>query len=188
MKHLAVYIWLITLPVACLASRSDPYEEMFDDVEEDHDYLDLINQLDMILKQPINLLEADADEIAHLPWVSPWLARDIISLRQRGELKSIDDLRKIDGIDDRLRVEGLPVSGIRTLVRTGDTPSSERTRMTKRPPQILVTTPESLYILLTSRGGRAMLETARSEALQATGEARSGRDKEGDERQESEDD
>ena len=46
---------------------------------------------------------------------------------------------------------------VRVLVRTGDTPARERAAMAKRPPHILVTTPESLYILLTSAGGRAML-------------------------------
>jgi ATP-dependent Lhr-like helicase len=51
---------------------------------------------------------------------------------------------------------------VRVLVRTGDTPSSARTAMTKRPPHILVTTPESLYILLTSDGGRSMLKTVRT--------------------------
>lgn len=42
-------------------------------------------------------------------------------------------------------------------VRTGDTPSSQRARMAKHPPQILITTPESLYLLLTSQTGRHML-------------------------------
>jgi len=51
---------------------------------------------------------------------------------------------------------------IRVLVRTGDTPARERASMGKRPPHILVTTPESLYILLTSAGGRAMLRTVRT--------------------------
>ena len=44
---------------------------------------------------------------------------------------------------------------IRAAVRTGDTTASERARMLKSPPHILVTTPESLYILLTSASGRA---------------------------------
>ena len=57
---------------------------------------------------------------------------------------------------------GLPEINIRTLVRTGDTPAAERAAMTKRPPHIVVTTPESLYILLTSEGGRRMLQTART--------------------------
>src|SRR5262245_34625353 len=55
---------------------------------------------------------------------------------------------------------GLPE--LRVLVRTGDTKASERTAMTKRPPHILVTTPESLYLLLTSAGGRSMLRTTRT--------------------------
>jgi len=46
---------------------------------------------------------------------------------------------------------------IRVAVRTGDTPASERAKMAKRPPHILVTTPESLYILLTTDKGRAAL-------------------------------
>ena len=48
---------------------------------------------------------------------------------------------------------------IRSLVRTGDTPSATRAAMTRRPPHILVTTPESLYLLLTADGGRRMLRT-----------------------------
>jgi len=51
---------------------------------------------------------------------------------------------------------------IRTLVRTGDTPASERAMMVRRPPHIIVTTPESLFILLTSESGRRMLRTTRT--------------------------
>src|SRR5690606_6153466 len=51
---------------------------------------------------------------------------------------------------------------IRTAVRTGDTPQSERARMRRKPPHILVTTPESLYVLLGSVSGRRMLSTVRS--------------------------
>src|SRR5256885_16818813 len=56
----------------------------------------------------------------------------------------------------------LPDVAIRTLVRTGDTPGAERQAMVKRPPHILVTTPESLYLLLTAERSRAMLRTART--------------------------
>lgn len=48
---------------------------------------------------------------------------------------------------------------IRVAVRTGDTPQSERTAMIKNPPHIIVTTPESLYNLLTSKNGRIILST-----------------------------
>ena len=51
---------------------------------------------------------------------------------------------------------------IRAQVRTGDTPQAERAAMRKSPPHILVTTPESLYLLLTSESGRAMLASTRS--------------------------
>ena len=49
---------------------------------------------------------------------------------------------------------GTPFPEIRAAVRTGDTTPSERQRMAKKPPHILITTPESLHILLTSRSGR----------------------------------
>ena len=49
---------------------------------------------------------------------------------------------------------GTPLPAMRTAVRTGDTPAAERQRMVKQPPHILITTPESLYILLTSESGR----------------------------------
>src|ERR1700730_12511061 len=66
------------------------------------------------------------------------------------------------GIRERLRAQGLPDVEIRTWVRTGDTPAGERERMRRRPPHIIVTTPESLYILLGSQSGRAMLATTRT--------------------------
>ena len=55
---------------------------------------------------------------------------------------------------------GLAAPGIRTAVRTGDTPAWERERMVRRPPHILVTTPESLFILLTAERSRAALRHA----------------------------
>lgn len=61
------------------------------------------------------------------------------------------------GINEELEKMGLSGSGIRVQVRTGDTPASARTKMTKTPPHILVTTPESLYLILTSKNGRLML-------------------------------
>ena len=55
---------------------------------------------------------------------------------------------------------GRPVPEIRTAVRTGDTPAWDRERMVRRPPHVVVTTPESLFILLTAERGRRMLATA----------------------------
>ena len=66
------------------------------------------------------------------------------------------------GIREALRALGLPDVEIRTWVRTGDTPPGERERMRRCPPHIVVTTPESLYILLGSESGRKMLATTRT--------------------------
>lgn len=57
---------------------------------------------------------------------------------------------------------GIDPPAIRTAVRTGDTPSRERQAMLRRPPHILVTTPESLYLLLTSAKSREMLRTVKT--------------------------
>ncbi len=51
---------------------------------------------------------------------------------------------------------GEPFPNIRVMTRSGDTPANERSRMLRRPPDILITTPESLNILLTSRRGRTL--------------------------------
>src|SRR5438552_10816822 len=56
---------------------------------------------------------------------------------------------------------GLRAPAIRTAVRTGDTSAAERRQGAKRPPHVLVTTPESLYILLTSESGRRSLAATR---------------------------
>jgi ATP-dependent Lhr-like helicase len=76
-----------------------------------------------------------------------------------------NDIRKnlvepLAGIQARLTV--FDQVEIRTAVRTGDTTQVERARMRRTPPHILVTTPESLFILLTSASGRAMLATVRT--------------------------
>ena len=69
------------------------------------------------------------------------------------------------GIAEALAAQALPPVAIRTLVRTGDTAQAERERMRRTPPHIVVTTPESLYILLGSASGRAMLATVKTVIL-----------------------
>ena len=66
------------------------------------------------------------------------------------------------GIREELARLGLPDVAIRAAVRTGDTPQGERAALRKHPPHILVTTPESLYILLGSESGRDMLASVKS--------------------------
>ncbi|RDS81532.1 DEAD/DEAH box helicase [Dyella psychrodurans] len=68
----------------------------------------------------------------------------------------------LEGIRAQLQKLGLPDAPIRTAVRTGDTPQPERNLMRKVPPHILVTTPESLYVLMGSLSGREMLKSVRS--------------------------
>jgi len=107
--------------------------------------------IDDLLKQG---LEGQLSEETQVVYVSPLraLSNDIH--------KNLAEPRK--GIRRQLEQLGLPDVEIRAAVRTGDTPSSRRQAMVKKPPHILVTTPESLYLLLTSEGGRGMLRTART--------------------------
>ena len=68
----------------------------------------------------------------------------------------------LSGIREALAARGEPDVDIRILVRTGDTPQHEREGMRRRPPHIVVTTPESLYVMLGSESGRRMLATTRT--------------------------
>lgn len=70
--------------------------------------------------------------------------------------------RPLLGIRAELARQGLADVAIRSAVRTGDSSPSEREALRRRPPHILVTTPESLYVLLGSESGRAMLAGCRS--------------------------
>ena len=92
------------------------------------------------------------DEVAVL-YVSPLkaLANDIrLNLEE-----------PLAGVRDAARAAGLEWAPIRAGLRTGDTPVAERGAMLRRPPQILVTTPESLFILLTSPRFRTKLAAVR---------------------------
>jgi ATP-dependent Lhr-like helicase len=78
-----------------------------------------------------------------------------------------NDVRKnLDGplaeIAELAALRGVPLAPIRTAVRTGDTPAADRQRMRKEAPHILVTTPESLFILLTAERSREMLRSVRT--------------------------
>ncbi|HEV8220269.1 MAG TPA: DEAD/DEAH box helicase, partial [Streptosporangiaceae bacterium] len=68
-------------------------------------------------------------------------------------------LREIAAAAGRLGLTGPAIS---VAVRTGDTAAAERAAMLKHPPDILITTPESLYLLLTAERSRAMLRSART--------------------------
>ena len=96
------------------------------------------------------LLSSNVQSGTSVLYVSPLraLANDV----QKNLLGPIGEIRALD--------PALPE--IRVLVRSGDTPQHERTRMARVPPHMLVTTPESLFILLTSDTGRTILRTVRT--------------------------
>ena len=88
---------------------------------------------------------------------------DRVSVLYVSPLKALgNDIRKnleapLSGIAAELALRGQAAAEIRAEVRSGDTPAAARARMVRRPPHILVTTPESLYLLLTSEKGRDAL-------------------------------
>ncbi|HEX9578201.1 MAG TPA: DEAD/DEAH box helicase, partial [Myxococcales bacterium] len=89
--------------------------------------------------------------------------RDETQVLYVSPLKALaNDVRK-NLLEPLAELRALPeVPEIRAAVRTGDTPQSERQAMLRKPPHVLVTTPESFYLLLTSGGGREMLRTVRT--------------------------
>ncbi|HVN35788.1 MAG TPA: DEAD/DEAH box helicase, partial [Casimicrobiaceae bacterium] len=109
-----------------------------------------LSAIDALVRQGVKAALPDETQVVY---VSPLkaLSNDI-----RNNL-----VAPLAGIRRELESLGLPDVDIRTLVRTGDTPQSERLGMRKRPPHIVVTTPESLYVLLGSESGRRMLATTR---------------------------
>ncbi len=74
--------------------------------------------------------------------------------------------RPLNGIFEKEQLEYASAKAtsfdLKVAIRTGDTPQSERRSMIKTPPHILIITPESLYLLLTSKTGRKMLSTAKA--------------------------
>jgi len=87
-------------------------------------------------------------------YVSPLkaLGNDI----HRNLVTPLEELRRLAS------VEGLSLPDIRVAVRSGDTPARDRARMLRRPPHILITTPESLYLLLTAERSREFLRSTRT--------------------------
>ena len=57
---------------------------------------------------------------------------------------------------------GLPAPDLRVALRSGDTTASRRAAMLKRPPDLLITTPESLYLMVTAERSRAILRRVRT--------------------------
>jgi ATP-dependent Lhr-like helicase len=106
------------------------------------------------------------DDLAHQ--AAAGTLRDETQILYVSPLKALsNDIEKnlrapLEGISREFAAQMLGDAPIRAAVRTGDTPQSERARMRRTPPHILVTTPESLYILLSTESGRKMLRTVRT--------------------------
>ncbi len=101
----------------------------------------------------IGLQQQSLPEQVYIVYVSPLKALSYdIERNLRGPLAGIREYLVSGGYAD---VE------LRVGVRTGDTSYSERQKMARKPPHILVTTPESLYLLLTSASGRRMLQSVK---------------------------
>ncbi|WP_129136635.1 DEAD/DEAH box helicase [Luteimonas sp. YGD11-2] len=112
-----------------------------------------LTAIDMLVREGLATAGGLVDETAVI-YVSPLKAlSNDVQLNLEAPLAGIRQQLAALGFDD------VP---IRAAVRTGDTPQAERARMRRRPPHILVTTPESLYVMLGSASGRDMLRTARS--------------------------
>ncbi|MBI4445960.1 MAG: DEAD/DEAH box helicase [Acidobacteria bacterium] len=107
--------------------------------------------IDALVKQGLN---GELKDQTRVVYVSPLkaLANDI-------RLNLLEPLKEIQ--EEAARA-GLQLPEIRPLVRTGDTLNRERELMKRLPPHLLITTPESLFILLTSSGGREILKSVRS--------------------------
>ena len=111
-----------------------------------------LTSLDMLVKQALS--DDGLPDATQVVYVSPLkaLANDI----QRNLTGPLEEITQ-------LAAEwGTPLPDIRIAVRTGDTPQKERTIHARRPPHVLITTPESLFILLTSERGRQALKSART--------------------------
>src|SRR5262245_57773621 len=110
-----------------------------------------LSAIDSLVRQGVSAPLEDATQVVY---VSPLkaLSNDI--------QRNLE--QPLAGITAELVRQGLPSLEIRAQVRTGDTTQAERTAMIRRAPHILVTTPESLYLLMTSESGRNMLGTART--------------------------
>src|SRR5438552_3540587 len=104
--------------------------------------------LDRLVRAALDGSLVDETEVVY---VSPLkaLSNDI----QKNLERPLHEIAKLAG------EKGLLMPPIRLAVRTGDTPMAERQQMIKRPPHVLVTTPESLFILLTAERSRHLLKT-----------------------------
>ena len=145
------------------ASATKPQEEAWNEISAGRDVLisaptgsgktlaAFLLCLDRLVRKAIDGKLQDETEVVY---VSPLkaLSNDIHKNLQR----PLGEIAQLAG------EKGLLMASIRVAVRTGDTPMYERQQMVKTPPHILVTTPESLFILLTAGKSRELLKTTQT--------------------------
>lgn len=125
----------MTLLVAWGVCSGQTGDEMFKNIESQEDYQDLLSILDAALKKPINLMEADPETMAALPWVSPWLAARIVELRQSGRLTTLDDLTRIEGVTDDIVNLLEPFVVVRPVEKAVRLKATGRLRVISSPPR-----------------------------------------------------
>src|ERR687896_1302656 len=125
-----------------------------------------LHSLDQLFREG---LESPLPEETRVVYVSPLKA-----LRADIHRNLAEPRREIRRLAEEL---GIGAPRITAAVRSGDTPAAERAAMIRKPPHILVTTPESLYLLLTAQRSRDMLRTVRTvivDEIHAVVESRRG--------------
>ena len=125
-----------------------------------------LHSLDQLLREG---LEGPLPDETRVVYVSPLkaLSADI-------HLNLAEPRREIRRVAEEM---GIDAPRITAAIRSGDTPAAERAAMIRKPPHILVTTPESLYLLLTAQRSRDMLRTVRTvivDEIHAVVESRRG--------------
>src|ERR687893_1016890 len=110
-----------------------------------------LEELDRLFREG---LESPLPDETRVVYVSPLkaLSADI-------HLNLAEPRREIRKLAEEM---GFEAPRITAAIRSGDTPTSERAAMLRKPPHILVTTPESLYLMLTAQRSREMLRTVRT--------------------------
>lgn len=107
--------------------------------------------IDSLVRQALNHTLCDETEVIYISPLKA-LSNDIH--------KNLSE--PLNEIAALAKTRGLQMAEIRIAVRTGDTPQRERISMVKKPPHLLVTTPESFFLLLTAEKSRVMLTTIKT--------------------------
>ncbi len=116
-------------------------------------FLWCINELFRMGSEPLSYDGLPLQDSIYVLYISPLKA-----LNNDIQKNLVEPLKGIKRYAEKM---GVPVLDVKSAVRTGDTPQNERAKMARRPPHILITTPESLFIILTTQKFREALRTVK---------------------------